>query len=230
VRRVLSFLCVSVLAATVLALTGSGPVQATSPLTGRLVDSTNPSATVAGAEVRLRKVTGSGVGDVVDTDTTDSEGHFSLDAGSSPDDEYYVQVMAGRYQGGYIGDGFVQPNAGSAMTYGPSASLGKVLDNPAFIRGRLVNSVSGAPVRNVKVSARSDNDPSQIEGADTTNRNGAFAITGLECEDDCYLKVAGSSQGYETGFRACDAQVVPTFGEACASPIGKIGKVFVDKS
>lgn len=229
-HRSLSLLTLSALVPALLAVTGGTPAQAASPLTGRLVDSTGTHPAVVGAVVKLRTVTGSGAGTVVDTDTTDSDGKFSLDAGSSPDDEYYVQVMAGKYQGGYIGDGWVQPTQGTAMTYGPSASLGKVLDNPAFIRGRLVDATSGDPITGVKVSARSANDVTQVEGVDSTNTNGVFMITGLECEDDCYLKVAGAAAGYETGFRACNAQVVADFGDACASPIGKIGKVFVDKS
>ena len=101
---------------------------------------------------------------------------------------------------------------------------------PAFIRGRIVDSANGHAVRGVKVTARSANDVTQVEGADTTNRNGVFVITGLECEDDCYLKANGSDRGYETGFRACNAQVVADWGDACGSPIGKIGKVFLDKS
>jgi hypothetical protein len=229
-RRVLALLTLSVLVGGLLSVVGATSVQAVEPLTGRLVDSTGSHPAVAGATVRLRRVTASGAGEVVASDTTDADGKFSLEAGPSPDDEYYVQVLPGDYQGGYVGDGYVQPTQGGAMTYGAHAALGKVLSNPAFIRGVLVNSHSHRPVRGVRVTARSDNDPSQVEGGDTTNGNGVFRIVGLTCEDDCYLKVAGGPQGYEAGFRACNAQVVATFDDACASPIGRIGKVFLDKS
>ena len=38
-----------------------------------------------------------------------------------------------------------------------------------------------------------------------------------------------SARGFETGYRACNATVVETWGEACASPIGRIGKVRLDR-
>lgn len=228
-RRLLSLLAISGLAVTVLSVVGTAPAQAAEPLTGRLVDATGSHPAVEGALVRLGTTTSSGAGEVVDIDTTDDHGAFSLDAGADPDDEYYVQVVAGHYQGGYVGDGYVQATQGGAMTYGPHQALGRIWADPAFIRGRLVDSRSGRPVRDVRVTARSDNDVSQVEGTDVTDAHGVFRIAGLECEDDCYLKVAGAPKGYENGFRACDAQVVATFGEACASPIGRIGRVFLDR-
>ncbi len=215
-----------------LGLVHSPTASAADPLTGRLVDSTGSHPAVAGATVRLRTVSGSGAGAVVDTDTTSSSGAFSLDAGPSPDDEYYVQVLPGAYQGGYVGGGsprYVETTAAGAATYGAHAHLGTIRANPAFIRGILVDSVSHDPVAGVKVTSRSDNDISQVEGSDVTDRNGVFRITGLECEDDCYLKFAGGSR-HETGFRACNATVVATWGAACASPIGRIGKVRIDPS
>ncbi|GAA4714279.1 hypothetical protein GCM10023349_36820 [Nocardioides conyzicola] len=204
------------------------PAQAASPLTGRLVDSMGSGA-VAGQTVRLRTVTGSGPGAVVDTDVTNSAGKFALDAGASPDDEYYVQVVPGRFQGGYVGDGWVQPSAADAMTYGAHAALGKIRANPAYIRGVIVNAKTKKPVRGIKVAARSMNDGWQTEGTDVTNRAGVFTITGLECEDDCYLKVNGAAKGYEIGYRACNGGVVADWGDACASPIGSIGKVRLEK-
>jgi hypothetical protein len=57
---------------------------------------------------------------------------------------------------------------------------------------------------------------------------GRFVITGLECEDDCYLKLNGSDVGHEVGYRACSGGVVADWGDACASPIGRIGKVRLD--
>jgi hypothetical protein len=210
---------------------GTPAADAADPLTGRLVDSTGSHPAVAGATVRLRTVTDSGPGAVVDTDTTSASGVFSLDAGASPDDEYYVQVLPGDYQGGYVGGSpkYVQPTAGGAGTYAAHAHLGQVRANPAFIRGVLIDSVTHDPVRGVKVTSRSDNDITQVEGSDVTDRHGVFRITGLECEDDCYLKFNGGA-AHETGFRACNGGVVADWGDACASPIGRIGTVRIDPS
>src|SRR4051794_14670409 len=173
---------VSVLAVVVVTL-GLATVraEAADPLTGRLVDAMGSGA-VTGQTVRLRTVTESGPGAVVDSDVTDATGTFSLDAGSSPEDEYYVQVFPGRFQGGYVGNHFVQPTAAYAMTYGAHAALGVVRANPAFIRGVVVDAKTKKPLRGIKVAARSMNDTWQTEGADTTNRSGVFRITGLECE------------------------------------------------
>jgi hypothetical protein len=227
-RRLLALLICAGL--TILGLSAATSAQAAGPLTGRLIDATGAHPPVAGATVRLREVTGSGPGAIVDTDTTNSTGNFALDAGPSPDDEYYVQVVPGQYQGGYVGAGsprYVEPTAGGAATWSPNAGLGNIRANPAFIKGVLIDSVTHDPVAGVKVTSRSSTDISAIEGSDITDRRGGFKITGLTCEDDCYLKFNGGSD-YETGFRACNAGVVPTWGEACASPIGRIGKVRID--
>lgn len=34
--------------------------------------------------------------------------------------------------------------------------------------------------------------------------------------------------GYENGYRSGEATVVATFGDACASPLGSIGKTRID--
>ena len=233
-------LCVGVASGLLVAglsvLSGLPAANAASPLTGRLVDgvaAAHPG--VPNMTVKLREVTASGPGTVVATAVTGSNGSFSLDAGSTPDDEYYVQVLAGRYQGGWVGgpaggQNFVQPTLAFATTYGPHADLGTVWANPAFIRGVVVNAATGNPVSGVFVTARDANDAMAVEGSDTSNTNGVFQVNGITCEDSCWLKLNGSSQGYETGFRACDRTVVATFDDACASPIGRIGKVLLDKS
>jgi len=229
-RRLLALLICAGL--TVLGLSAAPSAHAAGPLTGRLIDATGVHPPVGGATVRLREVSGSGPGAIVDTDTTNSTGNFTLDAGSSPEDEYYVQVVPGQYQGGYVGGGsprYVEPTAGGAATWSPNASLGNIRANPAFIRGVLIDSVTHDPVPGVKVTGRSSTDISAVEGSDITDRRGVFKITGLTCEDDCYLKFNGGAE-HETGFRACNGGVVPTWGEACASPIGRIGKVRIDPS
>ena len=228
-RRLLAGLSVSLFALGLTLVGGVPGAEAITPVTGKLVDSTGLHPAVVGAIVRLRTVVAGEPGALVDTDVTAADGTFSLDAGPTPDDEYYVQVLPGTYQGGFVGGGWVQPSAAYAVTYGPHAAIGKIRANPAFIRGVLVDAANGSPVRGVPVTARSHNDGWQLEGKDTTDRGGNFWIKGLECEDDCYLKVNGAERGYEIGYRACNGTVVADWGDACASPIGRIGKVRLDK-
>ena len=231
-RRILT-----ILASAAVLVAGLGtftPASAADPIFGRLVDAVAPSHPAAsGMVVKLRTVTASGPGTVVATDTTDGDGLFQLDPGSSTDDEFYVQVLPGNWQGGWVGPGdsgtqdYVQPAPRYARTYGPGDHIGSIFANPAFIRGVIVNAATGHPISGVTVKARSHNDGWTPEGSDVTSSTGVFRIDGISCEDDCYLKVDGSARRYETGYRACNAQVVPTWGEACASPIGRIGKVFL---
>ncbi|MCW2796047.1 hypothetical protein [Nocardioides sp.] len=214
------------------ALLAAGPSStAAGPLTGRLVDGVAPgSPAVSGMTVRLRELAdGGGPGPIVDVDVTGPGGGFSLSAAGSSADEFYVQVLAGNYQGGWIGADWVEGSIGNAVTYSASASLGDILAVPAYIRGVVVNSVTKNPVSGVRVTARSQDHISEVDGADLTDSNGVFRINGLTCEDDCYLKVNGSEKGYETGFRACNAKVVATWPNACASPLGRIGRVFLDR-
>ena len=207
----------------------TAPATAAGQITGRLVDSTN-GAPVKGQTVRLRPIDdGGGPGTAIDTATTSDTGHFDLDSGSNPADEYYVQLVAGRYQGGYVGEEFVQPLR-FAQTFGGGQDTGTVKALPAFIRGTVVNAKTLNPVGGVRVTARSQDEITEVDGADTTNSKGVFEITGLRCEDDCYLRLNGSAVGYESGYRACNAQVVPTWGAACASPIGRIGRIFLQRS
>ncbi len=232
-RRVFALLAFSSL--VVAGLGAWSPASATDQIYGRLVDAvaaTHPGA--SGMTVRLLTVTAGGPGTVVASDVTDSNGYFQLDPGPSPDDEYYVRVVPGNWQGGWVGPDagggpeYVQPSPGYAATYGPGAHLGNIYDNPAYIRGIVVNAATGHPVSGVHVTAKDANDSMAVEGSDDTNSSGVFRVTGITCEDSCYLKVNGTSRGYEVGFRACDATVVPTWGAACASPIGRIGKVRLD--
>jgi hypothetical protein len=211
------------------------PASASDPIFGRLLDgSTAAHPAAAGMVVKLRTVTAGGPGAVVATDTTDGDGYFQLDPGSSTADEFYIQVVPGTWQGGWVGQDegggpeVVQPAPRFARTYGAGDHLGNVFANPAFIRGVVVNAATGNPVAGVTVRARSHNDVWTFEGSDVTDSHGNFRVDGISCEDDCYLKIDGSARDFETGYRACNAKVVPTWGEACASPIGRIGRVRLD--
>lgn len=228
-RRSLALLLAVCLASLGL-LAVSPSAGAATPVTGRLVDgyaAGHPA--VAGMEVRLVESDGEAPGTVVDTAVTGTDGSFSLDPGSSGAAEFYVRAVAGKYQAGWVGDGWLQQDVAFAETFAPGADLGDVFAIPAFIRGTVVNSVTKGPVAGVRVTARSQDKIKEVDGADLTNKDGVFRIGGLTCEDDCYLKINGSEKGYETGFRDCNAKVVPTWGAACASPLGRIGKVFLDR-
>lgn len=225
----LVILLVGALAAVVLAAV---PAQAAAPVTGRLVDVTGGHPPAVGMHVRLRVLNDSGgPGAVVATATTNSNGRFSLDPGSSTADEFYVQVVAGRYQGGWVGGAprGAQPTPDAANTWAPGSAIGRIWVNPAFMRGVVVDSETRKPLRGIRVSGRSFNDTSQPLRVDVTDRHGVFVLRGLRCEDDCFLKVNGARRGYEVGYRACNATVVPTWDEACAAPLGRMGRVRLDK-
>jgi hypothetical protein len=237
-RRLVSLLPAT--AAVCLSLTsfsGVPTANAASPVTGRLVDSTvasNPG--VPNMTVRLRKVTEDGPGNVVDSAVTASDGSFSLDAGSAPDDEYYVQVVAGTFQGGWVGGegasgpDWVQPSPGAAVTYAPGTAIGRIMALPAFVRGKVVNASSGNPVRGITVRMTEGNDLSTVHGSDVTNSNGVFRIGGLSGEDNFGLHVDGSAKDFETGwYNDFTHEVVGTWGAAAAAPLGKIGRVKLDK-
>ena len=227
-RRSLALVLSLCLAA--LALLAVSPAEAATPITGRLVDGTaagNPA--VVGMEVRLIESDGGAPSTVVDTAVTAADGSFSLDPGGSAAGAFFVRAVAADYQAGWVGGGWLQKDITYAETFAPGADLGDVLAIPAFIRGTVVNSVTKKPVGGVRVTARSQDQIKEVDGADLTNKDGVFRIDGLTCEDDCYLKINGSEKGYETGFRACNAKVVPTWGAACASPLGRIGRVFLDR-
>lgn len=202
------------------------PAQALSaPITGTLRSASGDGTTpLSNATVELYSVNGSGLpGSVVATDTTGADGTFSLPAGSDPG--YFVKVTRSNYRTGYVGHGYVQTDVTYAEQYPSGTALGDVYVVPSFIRGYVVNPATGNRVSGIKVTARAYGDWKNPEAADTTNSRGVFVLTGLECEDDCYLKFLGHPVDYENGYRACSGGVVATWGAACASPLGFIGKV-----
>jgi hypothetical protein len=226
-RRSLALLLSACLAALAL-LAVSPSAEAAPSITGRLVPSVAGNPAVAGMTVKLIKSVKGSPTTVVDTAVTGPAGGFSLNPGGSGAVRFFVRVVPGEYQGGWVGGGWVQP-AAFAKTFTPGAALGDINANPAFIRGVVVDSVTKEPVGGLRVTARSQDQIAEVDGADLTDADGAFRINGLTCEDDCYLKINGSGEGFETGFRACDAGVVAAWPDACASPIGRIGRVFLDQ-
>ncbi len=227
-RRALTALLVSSTIALGLAAVPAPASAIAVSVTGRLVSSAGAHGPAVGVVVRLRALgAGSSPGAVVATDVTDVNGRFRLDA-TSDQEEFYVQAVVGRFQGGYVGGVplAVQNRWIDAGTWGPRSALGRIFADPASISGLVVDSVTLAPVAGVKVTVRKNDVTWQ--GADTTDAAGRFDVTGITCEDDCSLKLGGSTVGYETGYRACDATVVPTWGEACASPLGWVGKILLD--
>ena len=234
-RRSVAVLLSACLAALTL-LAVSPSAEAASPITGRLVDVTG-SAAVAGMTVKLFESDGgtpAAPATLVDTELTAADGSFSLDPGVSGASNFFVRATAGDYQAGWVGDGggddlWLQRGLTFAETFTPGTALGDVFANPAFIRGIVVNSLTKRPVSGVRVTARSQDAIKEVDGEDLTNADGGFRIDGLTCEDDCFLKINGSARGYETGFRACNAKVVATWPAACASPLGRIGRVFLDR-
>ena len=206
------------------------PAHALAPaITGTLLSASGDGTTpLAGATVKLYTDSSGTPGTVIDTVTTAADGTFSLSAGSDPD--YFIKVTRTSYHGGFVGGAepaYVQSDPSFYNTYAPGTDVGEVYMVPSFIRGYVVNPATGKRVAGVRVAARSGSKASklELESVDYTNRNGVFTVTGLECEDDCYLFFRGNPVDYENGYRACNAAVVPTWGEACASPLGAIGKI-----
>ncbi len=76
---------------------------------------------------------------------------------------------------------------------------------------------------------RTSSSPRRVMDADTTDRRGRFVLKGLTCEDDCLVRVNGRKVRHETGWVACDSEVVATTGAACAVGPGRIGRVFLDR-
>jgi len=122
----------------------------------------------------------------------------------------------------------VSPSAQSSTAINVRVNNAQARAAGVFIRGIVVNRKTKNPVRGVTVTVRPQG-ASTVDGADVTGADGVFRIDGVTCEDNCMLKINGNAKGYETGFRACNAQVVPTWGAACASPLGRIGRVFLGR-
>lgn len=224
------------------ALLATEATAATGPITGQLVDRTtaSPAKPVAGMDVRLRAIEPDGSpGALISTDITDASGNFELATGADESAEYYLRVMAGNYQGGWVAlkdwdstnnvETMLDPTFdGLDYSYAAGTALGAVTAMPAYFTGRVVNSKTGRPVANARVTGRDANEGLEIEGSDLSGTRGWFQVVGLTCEDSCYLKVNGARIGYETGFLN-GHRIVPTWGAAAAAMPGPLGDVRLDR-
>ena len=206
---------------------------APSPISGRLFLGQDPASAVPAAGVRIELRSGPS-GSLIGSTTTNSEGRFWVTrTGPLPKGGSYVKVVAkSTVQGGIIGGSvsespkYVQPSYTYGTRYVDGTSLGRIYALPAYVRGKLVDAATLAPVAGATVRLRHAADNTIAHYA-TTDANGLFRMTSIKGEE-FNLQVVGSSVGYENGYRSCLAQVVPTVGAACQSPIGDIGRVYVD--
>lgn len=208
----------------------AGAGLALDPVVGQLVDSTT-GAPAVGTTLRLHADDGGTPGAVVVTDVTDANGEFSL-APTGPGDYWVEVVRNSRIQGGYVSDrasgpSWVEFDPAYATPVTPGRRLGRVMALPSFISGVVVNAANGNRLGGITVNTREVTSLSTVVGSDTTDSNGFFRIP--IAGEDFGLRVNGVSRGFEAGWRACDATVVRTWGAACGSPIGRIGKVFLDR-
>ncbi len=230
-RRLLRSMSVAVLlAVAVTTLAGMPSASAAGPITGRLVDGSTGDP-VAGMTVRLLRTAADGSpGALVASDVTTSTGRFELPTASAPgEDEFWVKVEPGDHMGGWIGAGAVQAVRGNASTHGSGTALGQVLATPSFVQGVMVDAITGDRVAGVVVTVRDATSLSTVLGRDRTGSRGVFTVTGLHGDDDSFgLRLNGSPVSYESGWRSCSAEVVPTWGAACGSPLGSIGSIAIE--
>lgn len=231
-RRIVSVLLIAALAAIAPAVVPSPATAGLTldPIVGQLVDYSTGNP-VSGTTLRLHADDAGAPGAVVVTGATDANGEFSLSP-TEPGDYWVEVVRNSRVQGGYVSDyatgpSWVQFSLEYATPVTPGRRLGRVLALPSFISGVVVNAANGNRVSGIAVSVREAASLSTVVGTDTTDSTGFFRIpiTG----EDFGLRLNGSTRGFETGWRACNATVVRTWGAACGSPIGRIGKVFLDR-
>ncbi|MDX6287075.1 MAG: hypothetical protein QOG53_2560 [Frankiales bacterium] len=113
------------------------------------------------------------------------------------------------------------------------AALGFVSAQPhavaatGTIQGRAVDSITGAGVGGVKVSARDVVHRNVVLARATTSPGGYFTLSHVTQEEVAVL-FNGSPVSYETGWLSCGKTVVPTWGEACSAGWGAYGKIKID--
>lgn len=228
-KRILTALVLAVVAA-LSPLAAPPQAHAATAIVGQLVDYTTGSP-VAGSTLRLHADDAGAPGAVVASGVTESDGEFSITPPAA-DATYWVEVVRdAKVQQGYVedhpsGPSWVQFDAEYAAPVAPGTALGRVFAVPSFISGIVVNAASGARLRGIAVNVREVTRLSTVVGSDTTDSNGFFRIP--IWGEDFALRVNGSARGFETGWRACNGTVVGTWGAACQSPIGRIGRVKLD--
>lgn len=202
---------------------------APAPITGRLVYDFDDVRPASGVRIELRSGPG---GTLIGATTTDSEGRFAVvRTGALPAGGSYVRVVGNNWvQGGIVGGNssprYVEGTFAYARRYADGTALGRVWALPSFVRGQVVDAETLAPVAGARVNLRRASDNVRV-GTVLTASNGSFRIYPVQGED-FNLQVNGLAVGHELGYRACNAQLVPTIGEACGAPIGYIGRVYAD--
>lgn len=204
--------------------------QAPAPVTGRVVDFRTGRPARG---IRVRLVTGPG-GTVIGAATTNREGRFSVvRTGAKPAGGFYVRIVGDEWVQSGIVDGDTSPRSVQwayvyARRYNDGAALGRINAHSAFVQGRVVDADTLAPVAGARVNLRRAYDNVRV-GTALTGARGYFRIRPIRGED-FNLQVNGLAVGHENGYRACNAQLVPTVGAACGSPIAYIGRIYSDAS
>jgi hypothetical protein len=199
---------------------------APAPISGRLFVGSVP---VAGATVQLRASAG---GAIIGSTTTNSQGRFWVTrTGPLPRGGAYVRIGATAIgQPGVVGGTgtpkWVEPSYTYGTRYGDGTALGRVNTIPAYVRGQVVDARTLRPVGGARVNLRRASG-NTVAVTVVTGPRGYFNLRNVRGED-FNLQVLGRRVGYENGYRACNRQLVPTIGAACATPIGAIGRVFAD--
>ena len=228
-RRIVSVFVLAVVAA-LFSVVSPPQANAGAVIRGQLVQ--YGGTPMANTTVRLYQDDGGAPGALVDTVSTEDDGEFVLSP--SLDAPHWVEVVRNnRVQGGFVrdratGPSYVEFDIDHAAPVDPGVLLGRVLAAPSFISGTVVNAANGNRLQGIHVSTREASRLGVVLDTDTTNANGSFRLPIFG--EDFGLRVNGTGRGFENGWRACNAGVVPTWGEACASPIGRIGRVRLDRS
>lgn len=233
-RRIVSVFVLAVLAALLHAV---APPQAAAgtAITGQVIQYGGDA--MPNTTVRLHIDDGGAPGAVVDTTTTNATGQFTLSP--TTDAAHWVEVVRNsRVQGGYVrdraeGPSIVEFDVANAAPVAPGTALGRVLVAPSFISGVVVNAATGNRLRGINVSTRHVTALGTVLNADTTDTNGFFRIP--IWGEDFGLRVNGTARGFENGWLACrragatGSPVVATWGAACQSPIGRVGRINLDR-
>lgn len=121
-----------------------------------------------------------------------------------------------------------------------TAQAGPLAEPLGTATGRVVNSVTGAPVANAAVTFTQLG--TRHRWSTRTGRDGRFRIADFPIEEHA-LTITGP-RGYESGFVGCDVNrfvgagltrhrimvkpVVPTWGEACSMGAQALGRIDLD--